>query len=98
MAARAGVPWTATIISYVSGTVTVNPAPLTATVSGTESTNPPTFAVSSINYTGIISPDTSAVVNGILSCDVVVAGGPVFRLHNPTQQRAPHPSRAFREG
>ncbi len=56
----------------------VNPAPLTATVSGNESSAPPTFTVSVISYSAFAGTDTaSSAVNGTLTCDVVVpaAGG-----------------------
>ena len=51
---------------------TVTPAPLTAIVTGTESGGPPptTFTVGTVNYSGFVSPDTSSVVTGTLSCTV----------------------------
>ncbi len=57
-------------------TQTVKPAPLTATVSGTESSAPPTFTVTGISYATFAGSDAeSSPVNGTLSCAVVVPSG-----------------------
>ena len=51
---------------------TVTPAPLTASVTGSESGGPPptTFTVASVSYSGFVNGDTSSVVTGTLTCSV----------------------------
>ena len=66
-----------------AATQTVTPAPLTATVSGNESSAPPTFMVTGINYATFAGSDTSSAVNGTLSCDVVVPSGGGTAGSNP---------------
>ena len=67
-----------------AATQTVTPAPLTATVSGTESSAPPTFTVTGINYATFAGTDTAmSAVNGTLSCDVVVPAGGGTAGSNP---------------
>ncbi len=64
-----------TVSTTTSTSGEIDPAPLTATVSGTESSAPPTFSVSGISYGTFAGTDTSSVVSGSLACDVVPNGG-----------------------
>jgi hypothetical protein len=61
-------------ISYVAGSVTVNPAPLTAFVSGSQTygSATQTFAVDS--YSGFVNSDDASVVSGSLACSTSVTG------------------------
>ena len=63
-------------IVYVPGTLTVTPAPLTATVTGTQPLGgSPTFTAT---YTGFVLGQNSSVVSGALSCSTsATAASPV---------------------
>ncbi len=55
-------------ISYAYGAFTVNPAPLTATVIGSQTYGGTNISFSVSNYAGFVSPDTASVVSGTLTC------------------------------
>jgi MBG domain (YGX type) len=55
-------------ITYVPGTVTLTPAPLTVTASNTSAQYGQAFALNSASYSGFVNGDTSASLGGTLNC------------------------------